>query len=374
MPWLIKLIMFICVVPTALLMFFIAFPANPSKKKMIFGVRDNPKFHEGDAAKKFNSIASSCRKSALIITILVCLMSIVLLCLPTNGMTMLAWILLVFALFLIAVPFGKGNTELKNLKKELGITKSGVTYTDLTNTNTIHSLKLPWLLLPNAIALIAALASLLIDLGVFKVEVACEKYALTMMGLSFLFLAVIFVPIAIMMDNMRNIVISKDSNVNANYNRAKKKTWADLMVSMSWANALFLVGYSILLMFVNSEMVVLCGVLVYTVIIMIIVAIGAYNQKAIEKRYARDTELELLDDDDYWVFGMFYNNPNDTRLNVEKRFGYGGTINIAHPAGKIIMAITFLLLIGTLIFVAWMAATGQMNDLEAGINIPGLTN
>ena len=374
MPWLIKLIMFICVVPTALLMFFIAFPANPEKRKMIFGVRDNPKFHEGDAAAKFKSIARSCRKSALIITVLVCVMSIVLLFLPDNGMTMLAWILLVYALFVVAVPFGKGNTELKNLKKELGITKSGVTYTDLTNTNTIHSLKLPWLLLPNAIALIAALASLLIDLGVFNVEVACEKYALTMMGLSFLFLAVIFVPIAIMMDNMRNIVISKDSNVNANYNRAKKKTWADLMVAMSWANALFLAGYSILLMFVNNEIVVLCGVLVYTLILMVIVAIGAVNQKAIEKRYARDTELELLDDDDYWIFGMFYNNPNDTRLNVEKRFGYGGTINIAHPAGKIIMAITFLLLVGTLIFVAWMAATGQMNDLEAGINIPGLTN
>lgn len=374
MPWLIKLIMFICVVPAALLMFFIAFPANPSKKKMIFGVRDNPKFHEGDAAEKFKSIAASCRKGALIITILVCVMSIVLLFLPANGMTMIAWILLVYGLFLIAVPFGKGNVELKNLKKELGITKSGVTFTDLTNTNTVHSLKLPWLILPNAIAFITAVVSFLIDLGVIKVDVACEQYALTMMGISFLFIAVILVPIAIMMDNTRNIVISKDSNINANYNRAKKKTWADLMVSMSWANALFLTGYSILLMFVNSEMVILAGVLVYTLIIMIIVAIGAVNQKAIEKRYARDTNLELLDDDDYWVFGMFYNNPNDTRLNVEKRFGYGGTINIAHPAGKIIMAITFLLLVGTLIFVAWMAATGQMNDLEAGINIPGLDN
>lgn len=374
MPWLIKLIMFICVVPTALLMFFIAFPANPGKRKMIFGVRDNPKFHEGNAAEKFKSIAASCRKGALIITILVCVMSIVLLFLPTNGMTMLAWILLVYGLFLIAVPFGKGNVELKNLKKELGITKSGVTFTDLTNTNTIHSLKLPWLILPNAIALIAAAVSFLIDLGVIKIDVACEQYALTMMGISFLFIAVILVPIAIMMDNTRNIVISKDSNINANYNRAKKKTWADLMVAMSWANALFLTGYSILLMFVNSEIVILAGVLVYTVIIMIIVAIGAVNQKAIEKRYARDTNLELLDDDDYWVFGMFYNNPNDTRLNVEKRFGYGGTINIAHPAGKVILAITFLLLLGTLILVAWLAATGQMNELNAGINIPGLDN
>jgi len=374
MPWLIKLIMFICVVPTALLMFFIAFPANPSKRKMIFGVRDNPKFHEGDAAAKLKLITSSCRKGALIITVIVCIMSIVLLFLPTNGMTMLAWILLVYGLFLIAVPFGKGNVELKNLKKELGITKSGVTFTDLTNTNTIHSLKLPWLILPNAIALIAAAVSFLIDLGVIKIDVACEQYALTMMGISFLFIAVILVPIAIMMDNTRNIVISKDSNINANYNRAKKKTWADLMVAMSWANALFLTGYSILLMFVNSEIVILAGVLVYTVIIMIIVAIGAVNQKAIEKRYARDTNLELLDDDDYWVFGMFYNNPNDTRLNVEKRFGYGGTINIAHPAGKVILAITFLLLLGTLILVAWLAATGQMNELNAGINIPGLDN
>lgn len=374
MPWLIRLIMFICVVPAALLMFFIAFPANPSKRKMIFGVRDNPKFHEGDAEARFNSIARSCRKGALIITVIVCIMSIVLLFLPTNGMTMLAWILLVYGLFLIAVPFGKGNVEMKNLKKELGITKSGVTYTDLTNTNTVHCLKLPWLILPNAIALIAALASLLIDLGVINVDVACEQYALTMMGLSFLFIAVILIPIAIMMDNTRNIVISKDSNINANYNRAKKKTWADLMVSMSWANALFLVGYSILLMFVNSEIVVLCGVLVYTVIIMVIVGIGAFNQKSIEKRYARDTELELLDDDDYWVFGMFYNNPNDTRLNVEKRFGYGGTINVAHPAGKVILVIIFLLLIGTLIYVAYLAATGQMNDLNAGINILGLTN
>ena len=277
MPWLIKLIMFICVVPAALLMFFIAFPANPSKRKMIFGVRDNPKFHEGDAEARFNSIASSCRKGALIITVIVCIMSIVLLFLPTNGMTMLAWILLVYGLFLVAVPFGKGNVEMKNLKKELGITKSGVTYTDLTNTNTVHCLKLPWLILPNAIALIAALASLLIDLGIFNVDVACEQYALTMMGLSFLFIAVILIPIAIMMDNTRNIVISKDSNINANYNRAKKKTWADLMVSMSWANALFLVGYSILLMFVNSEIVVLCGVLIYTVIIMVIVGIGAFN-------------------------------------------------------------------------------------------------
>ena len=243
MTWIIKLVMFICIVPTVILMYILGFSKNPGKKNMIMGVRDNPKFHEGEAAGKFDAIVDSARKGALIIAVLVLILSVILMFMPVTGNTMLAWVLLVFALFLIAVPYGKGNTELKNLKKELGITKSGVTYTDLTSTNVVHALKLPWIILPNALALIATIAAVLIDFGVFGIEVASEKFALTLMGVSFLSLAIMIVPIAIMMDNTRNMVISRDSNINANYNRAKKKTWADLFIAMSWANSLFLIAY-----------------------------------------------------------------------------------------------------------------------------------
>ena len=369
MTWLIKLILFICIVPTVLLMFAMTFPAAPEKKKMIFGVRNNPKFFEGDTAKKTKDLIASCRKGGLIITVLICLASIVLLILPANGVTMVAWIVLVFATFLVAVPYAKGNTELKDLKKELGITKSGVVYTDLTNANVVHSLKMPWIILPNAIALAGTIGALLIDLGVTGITPAAEKYALTAMSLSFLFLAVLIVPLAAMMDNARNMVISRDSNINANYSRAKKKTWADLFTAMSWANALFLIGFAILLVFVCNDIVMLCGLLAYMVIIITIVAIGVYNQKAVEKRYDRDTELDLQDDDDYWVFGMFYNNPNDTRLNVEKRLGYGGTVNIAHPAGKAIMIASLLLVVVSIVVIIWMAATGQIDETNI-INTP----
>lgn len=369
MTWLIKLIMFVCAVPTALLLFAVGFPKDPSKRKMIFGVRDNEKFHEGDTPAKVKAITDSCRKDALAITAAVCLMSVILLILPSSGVTILAWMLLVFAVFLIAVPFGKGNTELKNLKKELGITKSGTVYADLTNTSVVHALKIPRLILPNAVALAGTAAAVMIDLGVIRVtDIACEKYALTMMSLPLLFIAVLLVPIGIMMDNTRNMVISKDSNVNANYNRAKKKTWADLLTALSWANALFLIGFIFLLMFVNSEAVIAGGLLAYTLIIMAAAVIGAVNQKAIEKRYERDTDLALQDDDDFWVLGMFYYNPNDTRLNVEKRFGYGSTVNIAHPAGKVITAASAILLIASLIFLVYMTAAGQFDP--PAVNIP----
>ncbi len=362
MTWVMNLIMFICIVPSTILMFAIGFTDKAGKKKMIFGVRDNPKFHEGEAEKKLKATVKSCRRNALIITIAVCIASIILLFMPVTDTTMTLWMILVFAMLLIAVPFGKGNTELKDLKKELGITKSGLVYTDLTNANVIHSLKLTWLLIPNALALIATIAAVLIDLGIINVNMVCEKYALTSLSLSFLFIAALIVPIAIMMDNTRNMVISKDSNINANYNRAKKKVWADLIISMSWANALFLVSYLILVMFVKSDIVMLAGILVYTLIILAIVIAGAANQKSIESRYERDTDLDLLDDDDNWILGMFYYNPNDSRLNVEKRFGYGGTVNIAHPAGKAIMIVLAILLISSIAYIIWAASTGHIPD------------
>ena len=99
------------------------------------------------------------------------------------------------------------------------------------------------------------------------------------------------------------------------------------------------------------------------------VVIGAKNQTAVEKRYARDTDLELQDDDDNWILGMFYYNKNDTRLNVEKRFGYGGTINMAHPAGKVIGIVSAVILVGSLILIIYMAATGQM-DTSNMVNKP----
>ena len=370
MDLLIKLILAICIIVSALIMLFLAFPKNPEKRKIIFGVRDNPKFHEGDAAERVKAIADSCRKSALIITAIICIATVILVLVPTTGITMLALMILVFALFLIAIPFGKGNTELKSLKKELGITKSGMVYADLKNASVVHGIKMPWLILPNAIALIETVFAMLVDFGVIKIvdNLAIEKYALTGMAASFLFVGIILVPIAYMMDNVRNTVISKDSTVNANYNRAKKKCWGDFFIAMSWVNALAIAVLMTLYMFIYNDIAILAGVLAYIAVLMAIVVIAAKLQASIEKRYERDTDLELLDDDDCWILGMFYYNPNDTRLNVEKRFGYGGTVNIAHPAGKIIMIATAILLVFSIGFIIWAAATGNLDKLN--INTP----
>jgi uncharacterized membrane protein len=51
--------------------------------------------------------------------------------------------------------------------------------------------------------------------------------------------------------------------------------------------------------------------------------------------------------DKFWKFGVFYFNPNDAALFVEKRIGVGYTMNFAHALAWIIMAL-MLLLVGAL--------------------------
>ena len=50
--------------------------------------------------------------------------------------------------------------------------------------------------------------------------------------------------------------------------------------------------------------------------------------------------------DSCWKLGLFYFNPDDTALFVEKRIGFGYTINFARPAAWIVFMITLLLPLG----------------------------
>lgn len=57
-----------------------------------------------------------------------------------------------------------------------------------------------------------------------------------------------------------------------------------------------------------------------------------------------------------WKAGIFYVNPDDPALFVEKRFGIGYTLNFAHPAAWLLM-ILLTLVLPAVIF--WIAAAGS---------------
>ncbi len=61
--------------------------------------------------------------------------------------------------------------------------------------------------------------------------------------------------------------------------------------------------------------------------------------------------LNVRDDDRFWKLGVFYFNPDDPSLFVEKRFGIGWTSNFARPMTYVIIA-GFILLMAVFTFVS----------------------
>ncbi|SET65978.1 Uncharacterized membrane protein [Natronincola peptidivorans] len=55
------------------------------------------------------------------------------------------------------------------------------------------------------------------------------------------------------------------------------------------------------------------------------------------------------DDDGFWKWGLYYYNPDDPSLFIEKRFGIGWTINCGRPIGMAILIFAILAILAALI-------------------------
>jgi hypothetical protein len=80
-----------------------------------------------------------------------------------------------------------------------------------------------------------------------------------------------------------------------------------------------------------------------------------------------------IDEDEYWINGYYY-NPEDKRVNIEKRTGYGSTINMATKGGKVIaygitIFITALLLTLVILFFRMDFVKFQINIIGDNVNI-----
>ena len=371
-----NIIMLVIMVPSILFIYLYEYPAKWRDKKYIFGVLNRAEFKEEKAAERVDDIASTCRKYAKWLLIISLILMVLFCFIPDFSIRLIAWSFFVFVdLVLMLVPFTKGNSEMKSLKRELGIaSKKGVVYTDLKGAGAIHALKKSRIIVPSIIATVFFLVALLERIGVVKLvgllpgQHTYQAMLMTGMTGALLFISLMLIPIAFMMDGIRNEVISEDSDINANYNRAKKKNMADFIVLFTWINTAIILIMMIMMSIWDYQILYLAVYAVYMLAIMIGIYIYAKRQKQIEKRYKKETSVEI-DDDDNWILGQIYYNPDDKRLNITKRVGVGSTVNMAHPVGKMIGVFAILLVIFTfveLIYVGILSQTPMVLSVEDG--------
>lgn len=352
---------YICLVPVAIVMYFYMYPKNWKTKNRILGVNNRKEFKEGNAAEFIDILNAAHRKQALVITVGIVIVSTIILFIPEMFVKMIASTLFVYvALILLAIPYALGNAEMKRYKKNLGILSENNIYADLKTVGSIHALNKPLLIVLNIIGLLILAAAVLIDTGVIPVSFAIFKgtFMVSTLILAFEFTNLILFPISFMVDNSRNEVICEDSNVNANYNRAKKKIFADMMILSTIINTAFSLICLLAFKFISSEMSSVLLVILYMFMLFGVIILFCSKKKKLEEKYSEYQGNLVEDDDDNWILGIFYYNPKDKKLNVEKRVGVGWTVNMAHPVGKILTVILALTVVGSLLSMVWIGLMG----------------
>ena len=350
------LLMFICLVPSVILLYILMYPKKWQKKSRIFGVNNRREFKVDKSEKFIDIVVSTHNKQATAILIGIIVISTLLLFVPGFTVKMIVWTVFVYiSIFAIYVPYALGNSEMKKYKKCLGIVSDGVLYADLKNTGNIHALNKPMLFLANFVGIALIVLAVLIDSGlILSLKVFEGAYILTAMVASIIATNLILLPIAFMIDTSRNEVVSENSDINANYNRSRKKIFSDYVIILTWFNNIFSLMTLACVLFINSEAAIILMLGIYMLALILATILYALKKIALDKRYTTEESKLLEDDDDHWILGMFYYNPNDRKLNVDKRVGVGMTINMAHPVGKIITGFGILTIVGSIVALIWI--------------------
>ena len=320
-------------------------------------------YTEGENAETVLDICQRRRSQALKILIASILTAVLILVLGNFILQVMGWLILMFAAIIgMALPFTLGNKEMKTLKKSLGLEiEKKVSLTDFRNAGAVHTLKFSKIIPPLFLGLLAVIASLLVDLKVIPTNTGIEGTFVCTGGSAIIWLTEFIIIIAAyIMDGLKNEVISSDSDINANYNRAKKKNLSNFTMIFLWMHTILLSGFvTVFSMFVYSEIEILICLCVYMVILIAAIILFTNRDRKIENRYKKEMTVSE-DEDDQWIGGLIYYNPNNKRLFVKKRVGVGGTFNLAHPVGKIICGLIIAVILfnfGAMVYLGISEAT-----------------
>ena len=240
------------------------------------------------------------------------------------------WIMLTYWLvwtdlvvFLYAIPFYLCNRDLKKLKREKGWVYNAA-HSISVDTATIPQFKelSPLLFI---IPCILSLLPLIWDRTFYMLYIVS--------GLTI----IIFWFIYRYLYRNRSETVNEEKDLTRVLTQIRHYNWSKIWLITSWMTAIL--SYSGLL-FINNQVLVF---VLSTVICIEAVGIEIKIRKIQEKLTKGSGAGVIVDEDDKWIGGMIYYNPDDSKLIVNERVGMNTTMNLAHTSGKVIMGFILIL-------------------------------
>jgi len=323
-----NIIFAVCFLPIWPVLYFVFRNFIKPKKNIILGVTLPQNEHENE---KVRAVCRSFIKWFNITMIPLLLLMIPPFFFTSMGAAM-TWFM-TYLLFLIVVPyvvFAVHHGKLIALKRENGwySEAAGKTPVDVkAEVTKIKRINNIWFLIPVIIGFIPVVDSV-INPG----KAGSENI---WMYLTFALLIVSFWLLYHMIFRVRAEAVNEDLSLTMALTRARRYNWGKFWLISVWASCMLNISIWI---FAESVMVLLIATLVYTLLLISVAVIAEFSTRfAQQKLTANNMGDAYLDEDDVWLWGMFYNNPNDDHFLVNARIGINMTVNLAKTGGKILM-------------------------------------
>ncbi|MCL2031229.1 MAG: hypothetical protein FWG93_06750 [Oscillospiraceae bacterium] len=147
-------------------------------------------------------------------------------------------------------------------------------------------------------------------------------------------------------------IIDSDTAVSLALTRVRRHHWGRAWIGLSWLTGAFNVLFW-LLSFHAAGMLICAAV--YVALLLIVFMHAEFSVRKAQESLTEGSGREgYVDDDEYWIYGLFYYNPHDSHLLVNSRIGINMEMNLARPAGKMLMGLGLVTLLLMPFIGLWM--------------------
>ena len=332
-----NLILWACVIWMPILFYVILRNETKFKKNIAIGVT-LPQEARNDA--EVQAILGAFRKQLLVVCVALLLLAIPCAMIPGFGMSMTVWMIwLDVAIAAPYVPYVQHHKRLKELKEDRGWAQQR----KHVNTVSLSSSAVSETWLSPAVFLLPLLVSLvpmLFDRAMalfYLIDAAMVLFC--WFGYRYLY---------------RNKAETVDDNMALTeaLTRVRRYNWGKTWLLLAWFIALLNI---IAWLTQASYTLSMAGILLLSGLLVIATIRIKLKLRKLQETMTEQSGTDFyIDDDDKWIWGMFYYNPHDNRLIINNRVGMNTTVNLAKRSGQIFMGATALLLLCMPLLGVWM--------------------
>lgn len=286
------------------------------------------------------AILASFKKQLALICILITLAAVPCIFIQRIGTAMTIWMLWLLACIVLPyVPYVLSHKKLKQLKENRGWKQSAPATRVADLSGAAYNSK--WL---SPLVFLAPLALSLLP-------VLFDKDMALLYGIDAVMILFCWVGYRYLYRNKAELV---DDNMllTEALTRMRRQSWGRMWLIVAWFMAIlnFIVWLT-----QSSETLSLFGILLFTAMLVIASLYIEMKTRRLQEQLTAQSGAEFyVDEDDYWIWGQFYYNPNDSRLLINNRIGMNTTVNLAKRSGQIFMGATILLLLAMPFVGVWM--------------------